>query len=60
MLQLVAIPFYMLHNILHNSSFSCSVSFSTLHKRQKYVNEDLHFELLISSSSYDVLCDQRT
>ena len=24
--------------------FSCSVSFSTLHKRQKYVNEDLHFE----------------
>ena len=40
--------------------FPCIVSFSTSHKRQIHVSEDLHFELLISSSSYDVLCDQRT
>ena len=34
--------------------------FSTLHKRQAHVSEDLHIELLISSSSYDILCDHST
>ena len=59
MLQLVAIYCHVLHNILYSSSFSCFVPFSTLHKRQIHVSEDLHFELLISSSIYNVICDQR-